>query len=187
MATKLTDLTELAVTPATDDFLHIVDVTDTTGGAAGTSKKITVARLGIDARILTQVEYNVVNSSVVHMKYNDTPLILVPAEFGKIIVPVSFTVVATAAGLAEGSSDDLRFGWDAAVSGTQDYINSGRDFMNGITGGATVTTIFSPLNSAFTTSYPGTAENQPLMAWCNDQFNGGWSMKIYTTYYTITV
>jgi hypothetical protein len=187
MATKLTDLTELAVTPATDDFLHIVDVTDNTGGAAGTSKKITVARLGIDARILTQVEYNVVNSSVVHMKYNDFPLILVPAETGKIIVPVSFTVVATAAGLAESSSDDLRFGWDAAISGTSDYINLGRDFMNGITGGATVTTIFSPLNAAFTTSYPGTAENQPLMAWCSDQFNGGWSMKIYTTYYTITV
>ena len=187
MATKLTDLTELAVTPATDDFLHIVDVTDTTGGAAGTSKKITVARLGIEAPLLTQVEYNVVNADVIHMRYDDSPLILVPAITGKIIVPVSFTVVATSAGSAEASSDDLRFGWDAAVSGTSDYINSARDFMNGITGGASVTTIFSPLNSAFTTSYPGTAENQPLMAWCSDQFQGGWSMKIYTTYYTITV
>ena len=187
MATKLTDLTELAVTPATDDFLHIVDVDDLAGGGAGTSKKITVARLGIEAPMLTQVEYNVVNSSVIHMKYNDSPLILVPAQTGKIIVPVSFTVVATAAGLAESSSDDLRFGWDAAVSGTADYINSARDFMNGISGSAVVTTIFSPLNSAFTTSYPATAESQPLMAWCNDQFNGGWSMKIYTTYYTITV
>jgi len=48
MATKLTDLTELADTPATDDFMHIVDVNDTTGGAAGTSKKITVARLNPD-------------------------------------------------------------------------------------------------------------------------------------------
>jgi len=51
MPTKLTDLTELAVTPATDDFMHIVDVTDTTGGAAGTSKKITVARLGVGGGI----------------------------------------------------------------------------------------------------------------------------------------
>ena len=187
MATKLTDLTELAVTPATDDFLHIVDVTDTTGGAAGTSKKITVARLGIEAPLLTQVEYNVVNSSVVHMRYDDSPLILVPAETGKIIVPVSFTVVATAAGLAEASSDDLRFGWDAAISGSVDYIGSVRDFMNGITGGAIYTTIVSPLNTGFLTSYPGTAEGEPLQAWCNDQFEGGWAMKIYTTYYTITV
>ena len=45
MATKLTDLTELATTPATGDFLHIVDVADITGGADGTSKKVTVARL----------------------------------------------------------------------------------------------------------------------------------------------
>ena len=187
MPTKLTDLTELAVTPATDDFLHIVDVTDTTGGAAGTSKKITVARLGIVAPILTQVEYNVVNSSVVHMKYNDAPLILVPAKTGKIIVPVSFTIVSTAAGLAESSSEDLRFGWDASVSGINFYTNSVRDFMQSVTGGATKTTILSPLNTAFINAYPGTAEGKPLEAWCSNQFGGGWSMKIYTTYYTITV
>ena len=48
MATKLTDLTELATQPEAGDFLHIVDVTDTTGGAAGTSKKVTVARLNPD-------------------------------------------------------------------------------------------------------------------------------------------
>lgn len=41
MATKLTDLTELT-TPAGDDLLHIVDVSDTSGGSDGTSKKIKV-------------------------------------------------------------------------------------------------------------------------------------------------
>jgi len=45
MATKITDLTELAVTAASGDFLHIIDVTDVTGGAAGTSKKIQVSNL----------------------------------------------------------------------------------------------------------------------------------------------
>ena len=45
MATKVTDLTELAVTPANDDVLHIIDVSDPTGGAAGTSKKIQVVNL----------------------------------------------------------------------------------------------------------------------------------------------
>jgi hypothetical protein len=45
MATKITDLTELAVTAASGDFLHIIDVDDTTGGAAGTSKKIQVTNL----------------------------------------------------------------------------------------------------------------------------------------------
>jgi len=45
MATKITDLAELAATPANDDVLHIVDVGDDTGGAAGTSKKIKVSNL----------------------------------------------------------------------------------------------------------------------------------------------
>ena len=45
MGTKVTDLTELATTPANDDVLHIIDVSDTTGGSAGTSKKIQVSNL----------------------------------------------------------------------------------------------------------------------------------------------
>jgi len=44
MSTKVTDLTPLTTT-ADADVLHIVDVGDDTGGAAGTSKKITVSNL----------------------------------------------------------------------------------------------------------------------------------------------
>ena len=45
MATKITDLTPLGTTPTNTDVLHIVDVSDTSGGAAGTSKKIQVSNL----------------------------------------------------------------------------------------------------------------------------------------------
>jgi hypothetical protein len=45
MSTKVTDLTELAATPDSTDVLHIVDVGDTSGGSAGTSKKIQVSNL----------------------------------------------------------------------------------------------------------------------------------------------
>ena len=45
MSTKVTDLTELAATPNSTDVLHIVDVSDTSGGSAGTSKKIKVSNL----------------------------------------------------------------------------------------------------------------------------------------------
>jgi len=41
---KLTDKTELT-TPADDDLLHIVDISDTTGSPQGTSKKIQVSNL----------------------------------------------------------------------------------------------------------------------------------------------
>ena len=46
MATKLTDLTALGATPASGDFLHVVDISDTTGGAAGTSKKVAYSNVG---------------------------------------------------------------------------------------------------------------------------------------------
>lgn len=42
---NLTTRTELATTPADSDILHIVDVSDTTDNAAGTSKKIQVSNL----------------------------------------------------------------------------------------------------------------------------------------------
>tara|TARA_R110002167_G_scaffold68414_3_gene193059 strand:- start:594 stop:2057 length:1464 start_codon:yes stop_codon:yes gene_type:complete len=45
MATKITDLSELAATAASGDFLHIIDVDDPAGGTAGTSKKIQVSNL----------------------------------------------------------------------------------------------------------------------------------------------
>lgn len=48
-AEKLTDKTELNATPADGDLVHIVDVSDTTGSSAGTSKKITVSNLLSDA------------------------------------------------------------------------------------------------------------------------------------------
>src|SRR5688572_12394442 len=41
----VTELTELNETPANGDLLHIVDVSDTTDDASGTSKKVTRANL----------------------------------------------------------------------------------------------------------------------------------------------
>lgn len=45
MGQKLTDRTELATTPDNADLMHVIDVSDTTDSAEGTSKKVTVANL----------------------------------------------------------------------------------------------------------------------------------------------
>lgn len=177
---KITELTALT-TAASDDVLAIVDVSGT-----AETKKITVANLTGGGGLLTQVETTVNNAAVLTMKYNDTPITLVAAIPLKIIVPVNITIVAIGAGSAEGSKGDLRIGWDAAVSGTADFINSMRDFMDGVSSG-TSASIFSPLNTANNTLFPLSPVNEPLQAWCNSDFDGGWSMTIYTTYYTITV
>ena len=179
---KITELTPLT-SAASDDVLAIVDVSGT-----AETKKITVANLtaGAGGGILTQVETTVNNAAVLAMKYDNAPITLVAAEAGKIHVPVSVTLVATWGTPNENSSDDLRIGWDASISQSADYFNGVRDFMNGISSG-THTVLVAPFANGFANVYPGSAVNKPLQAWCSDVFEGGWSMTIYTTYYSITV
>jgi hypothetical protein len=188
MPTQVTDLTELAVAPASTDVLHIVDVGDTTGGPDGTSKKIQVSNLtgGGGAGILTQVETTVTNAEVLAMSYVTTPITLVAAEAGKIHVPVGVTFVVTWASPNETSSDNMRVGWDATSFGATDFINDIRTFMGGVVSGTHTVTI-APFASGFGNVFPASAVNKPLQAWCSDVFNGGWTMVIYTTYYSITV
>tara|TARA_R110002126_G_scaffold2084_2_gene12139 strand:+ start:518 stop:1063 length:546 start_codon:yes stop_codon:yes gene_type:complete len=177
---KITELTALT-TAASDDVLAIVDVSGT-----AETKKITVANLTGSAGILTQRSTTVTNAEVLTMKYNNLPITLVDAEAGKIHVPVSVTFVATWGSPNENSSDDMRVGWDAATSTSADYFNTIRDFMHGISSG-THTLTCSPFANAFGNVYPASAVNQPVQAWCSDNFLGGWDMIIYTTYYSITV
>ena len=176
---KITELTALT-TPAATDVLAIVDV------AGAETKKITVAKLTGSAGILSQISRTVTNAEVLTMKYDNLPITLVAAEAGKIHVPVSVTFVTTWGTPTENSSDDMRVGWDAATSIGADYFTSIRDYMNGISSGThTLTT--SPYANGFGNAYPASAVNQPVQAWCNDNFLGGWDMIIYTTYYSITV
>lgn len=188
MATKKVTQLTTATSAVDADLVMIVDVDDTTMSADGTNKKITKANLltGIGGGILTQVETVVNNAAVLLMKHDISPITLVAAVSGKIHVPVGVTIVATWGTPNEPSSDDLRIGWDAATSATADYFNSVRDFMNGISSG-THTLSCTPFASGFGNVYPASAVNKPLQVWCNDSFTGGWSMVIYTTYYSITV
>ena len=136
--------------------------------------------------LLTQVETTVSNAQVLTMKYDNAPITLVAAEAGKIHVPVGVTFVSTWGTPTETSSDDMRIGWDAAISTSTDYFVSIRDFMNAI-GSGTHTALVAPYAAGFTNVYKGSAVNKPLQVWCNDNFLGGWDMIIYTTYYSITV
>lgn len=179
---KITELTALA-SPASDDVLAIVDVSGT-----AETKKITVANLTAGASgLLTQVTTTIANAAVATMKYNNAPITLVAAEAGKIIVPVSFMLVGVHAGFTETSSDNLLLGWDAATSGAgNDSISSTMDWMNGVSSG-TQSMALAPSGTRSSSALQASAVNEPLQAWCNDNFNGGWSMTIYTTYFTITV
>ena len=63
---KLTDRTELDATPASGDLLHLVDISDSTDSAAGTSKKITVDNL-ISGVITSPISTNPVENSYANL------------------------------------------------------------------------------------------------------------------------
>ena len=180
MSTKLTDLAALGVAAA-GDLLTLVDVDDLSGGAAGTSKKITydnlTSKLGT-----TTVKVSLSNADVADMMYNNTPFTLKAAEASKIVMPITVICVATYGAGTEGSSFDLRMGWDASQSTNNDRWGEARDWMNGVTSG-TVTACFGGNNSA------GNGEkmtfsitNSPFQIWCTGDFDGGWTMDVYFSF-----
>jgi len=172
---KITELTALT-TAASDDVLAIVDV------AGAETKKITVANLTGGGGGTTTVKVSLSNADVADMMYNNTPFTLKAAEALKIIMPISVICVATYGAGTEGSSFDLRMGWDASQSTTNDRWGDARDWMNGVTSG-TVTACFGGNNSA------GNGEkmtfsitNSPFQIWCTGDFDGGWTMDVYFSY-----
>ena len=176
---KITELTALT-TAASDDVLAIVDVSGT-----AETKKITVANLTGGGGGTTTVKVSLSNADVLAMKYNNTPITLKAAEASKIVMPISVICVATHAGANESSSDDLRMGWDAASSTTNNRWGEARDWMNGISSG-TLTAAFGGNNSAGNSEkMTFSLTNVPFQIWCTDVFNGGWTMDVYFSYVMI--
>jgi hypothetical protein len=185
MATK--KVTQLATATSADaaDLVMIVDVTDTSMSPEGTNKQITKSNLGIGG-LLTQVSQTVSNAQVLDMKYDDTPIVLVAKQSGKIIVPVSVNIEVTYASITDTTTTNLLCGWDALNSGTTYYWDSKRNFMNG------VATDFAYIFSGGVPSSSGISSATSLVykdlnLWSADDFLGGFSFVVYTTYYTITV
>ena len=52
---RLTDKTELAEQPNNEDFFHIVDVSDTSANASGTSKKLKYSNLILQKAIVSNI------------------------------------------------------------------------------------------------------------------------------------
>jgi hypothetical protein len=187
MATKKVTQLATATSAAASDLVMIVDVADTAMSPEGTNKQITTSNLLAGAGgLLTQVSQSVSNAQVLNMKYNNTPIILVAKQSGKIIVPVSINVEVTYALATDTTTTDLRCGWNAGTSGTTYYWDSKRNFMNNV--GTDFALVFSggiPASSGITAE--SSLVYQDLNLWSTDDFLGGFSFVVYTTYYTITV
>jgi len=134
MATKITDLTELAVTAASGDFLHIIDVDDTTGGAAGTSKKIQVTNLpgggGGGVSVTNQADNRIVTATAVtdtltgetNLTYDGTTLAVTGGVEGSSI-NIDSTGLASAGDYGHGAELLLGF-TGSAVAGECMYLRN---------------------------------------------------------------
>jgi len=168
---RLTDKSELAEQLAKDDLLMVVDKSDLSGSAEGTSKKIEAQY------IITTDKVTLTNADVLAL--DTTPITLVPIKTGYMVTPISVTVLCKYASPTETTRKDLLFGFDessdffywAKVDSTMDTLT-----FNG-------TYIIQGRGEPRTVSYDATILNKPFKVWAEGTgFNGGWSCDIYVTY-----
>jgi hypothetical protein len=167
---KLTDKTELAEQAGSGDLLMVVDVSDTSSSAQGTSKKM-------DFKYVIQTDKFSLNNTEV-LALDSTSKTLVGALSGYMVTPISATVLVTHAGSNESSNKNLIFGWDD----TQDvlYWDAGARFFGAVSGDRSY--VFGG-NQASAGAEDGSLLNKSFKMWASSTgFNGGWSCDVYLTY-----
>ena len=168
---RLTDKTALEEQTGSGDLYMIVDVNDTTGGSAGTSKKL-------DSKFVIQTDkFSLTNAEVKLLSSAASPKTLVSALSGYMITVFNVTILTTYAADPEGSSNDLYLGFD--TSSTSENWKQIRDMMNNETTDVTYVVSSQPPSGG---SCSTTILNKPFVMWSNNPFDGGWSMDVYVTY-----
>jgi len=165
---KLTDKTALTEQVGSGDLLMVVDVNDTTGSAAGTSKKM-------DFKYLMQTDKISVTNAEIDLKTN--PKTLVGALSGYMITVFNVTILCTYAAAPESSNGNLTLTYD--VGDPANFWNEYRRFMNGASTDASF--CFAPIPSP-TGTCKTTLLNKPFQLTSSVDFNGGWSADVYVTY-----
>jgi hypothetical protein len=168
---RLTDKTALTEQTGSGDLYMVVDVSDSTGSAEGTSKKL-------DSKFVIQTDkYSLNNAEVLAL--DTTPKTLIGALSGYMPTIFNVTVLCTYASSTETSRKDLIFGFDESVDTEYwSYIESCMD---------SETSDNSYVPGAATANKQGTCSssllNKPFKVWAEGTgFNGGWSCDIYVTY-----
>ena len=172
---RLTDKTALTEQTGSGDLFMVVDVNDTTGSSAGTSKKI-------DSKYIIQTDkFSLTNAEVKLLAHGASPKTLVGALSGYMVTVFNVTVLVTWPGglpTPETSAAPLLFGYDTSNSTrywsyrAKFQISPNLDdctYMFAPQGTAAITDDDSIINKAFY-MYSGSA------------FNGDWSCDVYVTY-----
>ena len=166
---SLTDKTALEQQAGSGDLLMVVDVSDTTGSAEGTSKKT-------DFKYVIQTDKFSLNNTEVQA-LDSTPKTLVGALSGYMVTIYNVTTLCTYASATETANKYLYLGYDSSVT-TAAWV-SHRGMMNNVTGDSTFAFSAGPTSTGVCTS---SILNKPFVMWSSGAFNGGWSMDVYVSY-----
>ena len=128
---RLTDKTEMVLTPGTGDLLMIVDVNDTTGSAAGTSKKI-------DNKFIVQTDkITITNGEFLALHTDGRTLISSPGA-GFAIMPMIVYIEQVEGGTPNEASMGIKIGhknkdasyyWSSARFWPDDPTNNGYAYL----------------------------------------------------------
>lgn len=166
---RLTDKTAITEQLGSGDLFMVVDVNDTTGSSAGTSKKFdTKYLLQTDKISVSNAEYQALNSS---------PKTLVGALSGYMITVYSVTILCDYTSTAESSSNDLYLSYDS--SSTAAYWRYVRDFMASKTTDVSWCFVADPISGGTCTT---SLLNKPFVMYSNGAFNGDLTLEVYVTY-----
>ena len=173
---RLTDKTAFTDNLASDDLLMCVDTSDTTGSAAGTSKKI-------DNKFIIQTD-KVSVTSVIFLAMDSSggagtyaTLIAAP-DAGYFIQILGITAVVDYISGTQGSKVALYFGWDA-TSPSPSYA-SASGFMHNQT--ADLNYAFSANNTPSAAGGVGGIDNRGVVVFSGGNFSSTFNADFYITY-----
>jgi hypothetical protein len=170
---RLTDKSALNNHTGTGDLYMVVDVSDTTGSSAGTSKKI-------DSKFVIQTDKISVSASATQ-SLKTTPVTLVSSPgSGYAVIPLCFTLFNTYSS-TESAKVPLLFGHTGSNDSTLACATI-TNYMKDVTTNATfITSPSMDIPMTKTTSI----DNTPLYVSAAGNYSGGFSIDIYVTYQII--
>ena len=179
--TKLTDKSALVTTPGSGDLLMVVDVSDTTGSSAGTSKKI-------DNKFILQTDRIAINNTeFLNLATTGKTLVSAPGA-GFVIIPESVYAHYTEGATPNTNTLNSRIGHvdqDASF-----YWDSSRFWMDSTSydGGAFIYSGGAPASGGVVTD-DGTIENKGLYYYFGSAPTGGatGTLILYVTYRILDV
>tara|TARA_R100001463_G_C3482398_1_gene217084 strand:- start:71 stop:622 length:552 start_codon:yes stop_codon:yes gene_type:complete len=173
---RLTDKTSLDNHTGSGDLYMIVDVSDTTGSTAGTSKKL-------DSKFVIQTDKISISSAEIAAMNDDgtagarKTLVSAPGA-GYMIQPISCTVIGVYDSGTENSNAAFTIGYNNAASTY--YVWQQARMMYGVSG--TETYVLTQKGASSTSTFNASIEDKGLFAYSSLPFNATWSATVYITY-----